>query len=105
MHEIFLANAVTTCNNSVDFPAPGSPPIKTTEPGTRPPPRTRSSSLSPVWTRALSSSRMSASFLTAVATPPNPVAILSIAGVCFDKVIGFSVFQLAHAEHWPCHLL
>ena len=30
-----------TCNNKVDFPMPGSPPIKTKEPGTIPPPKTR----------------------------------------------------------------
>ena len=30
-----------TCNNSVDFPMPGSPPIKTKDPGTIPPPNTR----------------------------------------------------------------
>ena len=29
-----------TCNISVLFPTPGSPPIKIKEPGTRPPPRT-----------------------------------------------------------------
>ena len=30
------------CNNNVVFPIPGSPPINMTEPGTTPPPRTRS---------------------------------------------------------------
>ena len=32
------------CNKSVDFPIPGSPPIKLTDPKTIPPPRTRLSS-------------------------------------------------------------
>ena len=36
--------AAAICNMSVDFPMPGSPPTSTTDPGTIPPPRTRSSS-------------------------------------------------------------
>jgi hypothetical protein len=32
----------------VDFPMPGSPPMSTTEPSTKPPPKVRSSSLNPV---------------------------------------------------------
>src|SRR3954464_1834945 len=33
---------------SVDLPIPGAPPRRTSEPGTRPPPKTRSSSATPV---------------------------------------------------------
>ena len=33
-----------TCKSRVDLPTPGSPPIKTVEPGTAPPPRTVSNS-------------------------------------------------------------
>src|SRR5712692_4683390 len=35
-------------SSSVDFPMPGSPPTSTTDPGTIPPPRTKSNSASPV---------------------------------------------------------
>ena len=35
----------------VDLPMPGSPPTRTTEAGTKPPPRTRSSSAMPEWAR------------------------------------------------------
>src|SRR5690554_2448735 len=35
------------CSERVDFPIPGSPPIKIIEPGTRPPPKIRSSSAFP----------------------------------------------------------
>ena len=35
----------TSCNNNVDFPIPGSPPIRVIDPGTNPPPITRSTSL------------------------------------------------------------
>ena len=40
------------CSSSVDLPMPGSPPSRVTEPGTRPPPSTRSSSAMPVGTGA-----------------------------------------------------
>src|SRR5437868_2652318 len=36
------------CSRSVDLPMPGSPPISTPEPGTKPPPATRSSSAMPL---------------------------------------------------------
>ena len=35
----------TSCNNNVDLPIPGSPPIKVTDPGTNPPPITLSTSI------------------------------------------------------------
>ena len=40
--------APSACSSNVDLPMPGSPPSRVTEPGTRPPPRTRSSSATPV---------------------------------------------------------
>src|SRR5215467_192403 len=39
-----LAQAASACSTSVDFPTPGSPPRRTAEPGTNPPPVTRSNS-------------------------------------------------------------
>ena len=45
---------------SVDLPIPGSPPTSTSEPGTRPPPRTRSSSSIPSGRRGRSASAMAA---------------------------------------------
>ena len=39
-----------SCKSNVLFPIPGSPPSNVTEPGTRPPPSTRSSSSIPVGT-------------------------------------------------------
>ncbi|SHT70773.1 Uncharacterised protein [Mycobacteroides abscessus subsp. abscessus] len=38
----------TTFNSRVDFPTPGSPASRLTEPGMRPPPSTLSSSETPV---------------------------------------------------------
>src|SRR6267378_219158 len=40
------------CISSVDLPIPGSPPTSTTEPGTIPPPSTKSNSARPVFQRA-----------------------------------------------------
>ena len=46
MHFSFWSDSLpTSCNNKVDFPIPGSPPTRVTEPGTNPPPITLSSSL------------------------------------------------------------
>ena len=41
-------------SRSVDLPMPGSPPTRTAEPGTRPPPSTRSNSAMPVGSRGAS---------------------------------------------------
>src|SRR3954466_10111314 len=42
------AQDAATSSSSVDLPTPGSPASRITAPGTRPPPRTRSSSPTPV---------------------------------------------------------
>ncbi len=55
------ASAIVT---SVDLPTPGSPPTSTSDPGTMPPPRTRSSSPIPVGIRSASSAETSASATT-----------------------------------------
>src|SRR5258706_11462 len=46
------SSRVAHCSNSVDFPIPGSPPTRTTDPGTMPPPNTKSNSFNPVGQRA-----------------------------------------------------
>ena len=48
------AMSVAACRTSVDFPIPGSPPSKTSEPGTNPPPRTRLNSSISTGSRAIS---------------------------------------------------
>ena len=52
--------AASAISRSVDFPTPGSPPTRTSEAGTSPPPSTRSSSGTPVGIRAASSTSTSA---------------------------------------------
>ena len=51
----------TVCMTSVDLPIPGSPPIRTREPGTSPPPNTRFNSSSCILIRGSSSATISAS--------------------------------------------
>src|SRR5918992_1480878 len=56
---------------SVDLPIPGNPPIRTSEPGTRPPPSTRSSSPMPVRRRWMAGASTSASRTGRRAWPPR----------------------------------
>ena len=49
-----LASAAETCISSVDLPMPGSPPMRITEPRTKPPPVTRSNSARPDGVRGAS---------------------------------------------------
>src|SRR6476659_2127567 len=44
---MFDAKCAADCRSSVDLPMPGSPPSNTSDPGTSPPPSTRSNSLTP----------------------------------------------------------
>ena len=45
------ARRAAACSSSVDLPMPGSPPTRTAEDGTKPPPSTRSSSSMPIAAR------------------------------------------------------
>lgn len=88
------------CRSSVDFPMPGSPPIRTAEPGTSPPPRARSNSASPVDLRTGSS----VGRLRGTNSIPRPPLERS----CFweNTVAGASstiVFHSAQSAHCPCH--
>ena len=57
---------------SVDLPMPGDPPINTSDPGTKPPPSTRSSSPMPVRRRSTFAARTSRSATGVSARPPPP---------------------------------
>ena len=57
-------NFARACSNNVDFPIPGAPPNKITDPETKPPPKTLSSSLMPVESFFISSAQMSENILT-----------------------------------------
>src|SRR5262249_5416729 len=90
------------CRRSVDLPMPGSPPISVTEPATRPPPKTRSSSPMPVSTRGSSAPLTSASVFAP--TDPGASAARAVAAAGFVTVTGVSEFHALHCGHCPCHL-
>src|SRR5215218_10972357 len=89
---------------SVDLPMPGAPPMRTSDPGTRPPPRTRSSSPIPVERRSTlgASTCPSATGVSARpaerdgAAPPRPAG----AAARFSSVI---VFHSPQPGQRPCH--
>ena len=93
-----------SCSNKVLFPMPGSPPNKVTEPGTRPPPSTRSNSPRPVETGSLSCELTSA---IGVAVPGGTNASPA-AKVTSDSsgpsTSSTSEFHAPQARHFPDHL-
>ena len=62
------------CDKSVDLPIPGSPPSRTSDPGTTPPPSTRSSSPSPVVSRPVTGSSSASATATGAARAAPPAA-------------------------------
>ncbi len=105
-----LAIFANACSSSVDLPMPGSPPISTTAPSTRPPPSTRSNSPMPVDTRAWSrcSTSLSAVIFGASVLPAQPLrraAAGALAAAALSSTISLSEFHAPHSVHWPCHLL
>src|SRR5215468_3744443 len=94
-----FAKAAPSWRSSVDLPMPGSPPMSSAEPGTTPPPVTRSSSASPVGMRAtlgaLSAnvSRVTARLLEARAKPEP--------GGTGTSASSLSVFHAPQAAHLP----
>src|SRR5688572_14492462 len=80
---------------------PGSPPTSVTEPGTMPPPRTKSNSARPVFHRdvavdCISDSRTGSAPAGAFRPPGRPV-VRPIAS-------SISEFHAPHASHFPPHL-
>src|SRR5271163_3477552 len=85
---------------SVDLPIPGSPPIRATEPGTRPPPRTRSSSVDPVGHRGTST--MASAATDEVRSPLLADLARSLRELA-AKASPTRVFHSPQAAHCPCH--
>ena len=88
-----------SCSSSVDLPTPGAPPTSTTLPRTAPPPRTLSSSPTPVVKRISSSASRSESFSGAcLALCAAAAALFSFFGRVGASV---SVFHAPQAGHCP----
>src|SRR5690554_2821597 len=98
----------SVCRRMVDLPIPGSPPINTTEPLTRPPPSTRSSSDEPLGWRGVSSVETSARVFTWAISPaqlpPREPPPLPPVGVV-SMTVSTRVFHARHSLHCPAHLL
>ncbi|RMU66769.1 hypothetical protein ALP24_04115 [Pseudomonas syringae pv. aptata] len=94
----------SVCKRTVDLPMPGSPPISTTEPSTRPPPSTLSSSVELVEKRGISSTLTSARVLICACEPVQPVRPVGGAAAPLSIMVSTSVFQAPHSLHWPAHL-
>ncbi|VFT09309.1 Uncharacterised protein [Pseudomonas aeruginosa] len=96
-----LARLQRVCRRMVDLPMPGSPPISTTEPSTRPPPRTRSSSVEPVVKRGISSTLTSARVFRLACWPAQPPRPEPLGAA--STTVSTRVFQAPQSAHWPAH--
>ncbi len=104
-----VASAAQTCSSRVDLPMPGSPPINSAEPGTKPPPVTRSNSLLPLTKRGAACDlpfrpvkRSDEAPMPPARVPPLPA---SEPGRGFSTSSSTRVFQSLQASHLPDHLL
>src|ERR671934_2330252 len=96
------ASRLVACVSSVDLPMPGSPPTSSTEPRTKPPPVTRSSSVIPderrgasgLFPARLSSAKVRPLRLERIDTGTLPVVSSSA-----------SVFHSPQDSHLPCQRL
>lgn len=93
---------LVACVSSVDLPMPGSPPTSSTEPRTKPPPVTRSSS-------AIPEERRGASWVLPESDSSanvRPLRLLRIeTGTEPEVSSSASVFHSPQASHLPCQRL
>ena len=96
------AKPASTCSMRVDFPIPGSPPISTSEPGTRPPPKTRSNSAMEVINRSSDSSSIeSIATGTAAGTIIRPELLRPRPAAAISSTMES---HLPQSGHLPSHL-
>src|SRR6266545_1292706 len=95
-----LSSRAATCISSVDFPIPGSPPTSVTDPGTMPPPRTKSNSASPVFQRSMLSDGTWESW---TGLGPGDPFRRSIFPTFRPIDSSTKVFHAPHASHLPAH--
>ena len=108
------SSRAATCSRSVDLPMPGSPPMSTMEPGTMPPPSTKSNSSIPLRQRRSSEPDTSRSRGVTATVPPSPIATLPpsrrsapapFAAAALGAAISSTrVFHSPQLSHRPCHL-
>src|SRR3954469_8402085 len=95
---------LVACVSSVDFPMPGSPPTSSTEPRTKPPPVTRSSSAMPEESRG-ASWLLPVSDSSANVRPLRLERIETGIEVAPDVSSSDSVFHSPQDSHLPCQRL
>src|SRR6185369_1476453 len=93
-------NLSATCSSSVLLPMPGSPPISTSVPGTMPPPRTRSNSVTPDGRRRSSCGSISVNATALTSRSLNPL-LPRRDGCVFSST---NEFHSPHSGHLPSHL-
>ena len=91
------------CMTIVDLPMPGAPPIRTSEPATMPPPRTRSSSSMPDSVRSSSCASI-LPYAIGVAWRYWATARVSAAAAVGRKRSSTKVFHSPQSGHCPSHL-
>src|ERR1700745_674067 len=95
------ARRLVACVSSVDLPMPGSPPTSSTEPRTKPPPVTRSSS-------AMPEGRRGASWLLPLRLSSwnvRPLRLERMETGTAPESSSASVFHSPQASHLPCQRL
>src|SRR5882672_1680877 len=95
----WLSSRAAHCMSSVDLPMPGSPPTSVTEPGTMPPPRTKSNSANPVRYRATELVGRLESWTGTAAVSFQP----SDRPTFFPIGSSTNEFHSPHASHFPPH--
>ena len=96
-----LATLLDTWIKSVDFPIPGSPPTKTSDPFTTPPPSTLSNSF--IHVENLSSSFVSIEFIFKGLDEDLSIINTSLLNP-FCSTSSTNVFHFEHSGHLPNHL-
>src|SRR6202171_3234005 len=95
---------LVACVSSVDFPMPGSPPTRSTEPLTKPPPVTRSSSAIPEGRRG-ASKLLPVKVSSANSRPLRLERTETGIVVAPDVSSSASVFHSPQDSHLPCQRL
>src|SRR5947207_11235430 len=92
------------CSSRVDFPMPGSPPTSTTDPGTMPPPSTKSNSRRPVCHRSTPGPPPRADRRTGGrADSSDRLSVRPPDRHSFPTASSTRVFHAPHASHRPAH--
>ena len=100
--KFFTAIFVALCNSRVLFPIPGSPPTRTREPGTNPPPSTRSNSEYPLAIRSKSCSLSEAIGSDNFRNVLSEVAFLSLLRLLIEELRSSIIeFHSPQLEHLP----